>query len=37
MSNAKHNTRKSKRRRRTLNAISLEEKGIRLENVHVKM
>jgi hypothetical protein len=37
MSNVKHNTRRMKRRKRTQNATSVEERGIGLENVHMKM
>jgi hypothetical protein len=37
MRNAMHDARRLKRRRRTQSATSVEEKGIGLENVHMKM
>jgi hypothetical protein len=37
MNNTRHNARRLKRKRRTQNATSVEERAIGLENVHMKM
>jgi len=37
MNNIRHDARRLKRKRRTQSATSVEERGIGLENVHMKM